>query len=903
MEQDPFIRNNNQDYNELLKGRNKRRKRKQFVFENEIDQNYLKKKFHRREKKQEIISEKPSTVDFEKVIRITSDNEEEDKKDINYFISNGLFKEKMNDLKYCKVPTMSKEDKILKLKYLNTKIGSENYNELTIDNFKKTLQSSNLQQLQDEDDIMSHVTLSSSNCQKKLLIHKKEDDEYLFMCQQGEVPYFTMTRDLRGDGTGKEMSAFKKISNEKLLNLEMNELKSSKIKLNEKDKKQNEILLFKCGKFREIFTRIAHNTTLQKLANERYEHRVEQLYNEALTTDKEGGISKSLLNQEHTENKYVHPLNIVHIVLDGISRINFMKEMEQTVNALESIEIESKKENLEYFKVVNRRKENTHRVFQFFRFNTIGHSARENFIATEVGSKIGKDFYKTYFNQHDYYLKKEEEDKKKKKNEENRQYELLTKIFKLGKDHAHENKERNWIDQSIWNIAKKLGYVTSFSTTECPYIQTLNSRNGLKRNYFDNSNYLFNTWHRADHNLISLACDKEIVTNYHHHYNNERKCIGGKDLHDLIFEYNKDFMYKYGSTARYSMIHFEESKHIRRKSLIKSLDNSLSNFIKEIIKEHPHTLIILNSVNGISNGPFYTTQIGQLEHSLPLLMLIVPEHLRTRYNDQLFTTLSYNQQLLVTPFDLYTTLIHFMLFPQLELPNRYKKISEIHLESNNKNDNKRGEDEMMMNNIEENELVSKSLLEPIPLDRTCESAGIDGKWCICSKREDLTQQLIQNDDDEDDSSNDDSYDGNSKLKNSRLTNEKELIQSLVKTIVQQTITYLNQVTQKHRSVCQSIDSRTKLLRVTKFTKQFPSIAFDGREIPYILSVQFLTSTNDVFEVDYSLFGDNKTLGERVGLRRVSFIEQHDETVQQLENVMCDKSRGLEHPDYCICRMK
>jgi len=283
----------------------------------------------------------------------------------------------------------------------------------------------------------------------------------------------------------------------------------------------------------------------------------------------------------------------------------------------------------------------------------------------------------------------------------------------------------------------------------------------------------------------------------------------------------------------------------------------------EIIKEHPHTAIILSSGNGVSNGPFYVTDIGQREHQLPLLTMIMPEHLQLRYPEA-FANMNANQQQLVTPFDLYTTMIHLMLFPQVELPSRYNLIHHV----------KAAEQEAAP--TEENpeddfEAVAKSLLHPIhEQPRSCFQAGIDEKWCVCARDDvlDLNDQRIS---------------------------------ALATTIVKAGVAYVNKVVQKHKTICHTIDSK-KILKFKRITAQTPKQLENGKEAPYIASVLFQTKTGDVFEVDYSLL-ENETLDRLMDVRRVSLIEHHDEAVKNRENVVCDKLKGFEgNPDLCVCRM-
>ena len=61
------------------------------------------------------------------------------------------------------------------------------------------------------------------------------------------------------------------------------------------------------------------------------------------------------------------------------------------------------------------------------------------------------------------------------------------------------------------------------------------------------------------------------------------------------------------------------------------------------------------------------------ERSLPLLIFVIPNH-EDLYKDKLYEKISSNQQIFVTPFDIYNTLIHIAFENKKEEIKKYFSI-------------------------------------------------------------------------------------------------------------------------------------------------------------------------------------------------------------------------------------
>jgi arylsulfatase A-like enzyme len=143
-------------------------------------------------------------------------------------------------------------------------------------------------------------------------------------------------------------------------------------------------------------------------------------------------------------------------------------------------------------------------------------------------------------------------------------------------------------------------------------------------------------------------------------------------------------------------------------------------------KRSNETIIMLLSDHGSHMGPFYEfSRAGRQEHRLPLLMILVPNSLLLRY-PRIKHALLHNRNALVTPYDIYHTLRHLLVYPH--------DVGYTPFSSDNDDS---GHDIIANITITSpanlNKLpFMKSLLRPIPLDRTCAQAHIPASLCACS---------------------------------------------------------------------------------------------------------------------------------------------------------------------------
>ena len=179
-----------------------------------------------------------------------------------------------------------------------------------------------------------------------------------------------------------------------------------------------------------------------------------------------------------------------------------------------------------------------------------------------------------------------------------------------------------------------------------------------KENIFNNKNYSLYNHGIWDHEGLSLGC---IVTFYDRFLISRlssvvRKCLFGKDLNQHSLDYLEKFWTTY--LKQNKMFLFETvDGHEPTGQLIGYFDEVLFNFLNKFYSKgyFKDTAIILFSDHGQHlSGPFYLldSQDFYSERSLPLLFLIIPNNERL-YKNNLYENIKLNQQIFITPFDIY----------------------------------------------------------------------------------------------------------------------------------------------------------------------------------------------------------------------------------------------------------
>ena len=171
-----------------------------------------------------------------------------------------------------------------------------------------------------------------------------------------------------------------------------------------------------------------------------------------------------------------------------------------------------------------------------------------------------------------------------------------------------------------------------------------------------------------DHDIYAPFCHPE----YHPHprtYGNfqgpfsiRRRCIGGRYVHDYMFDYLRQFNGNYADLGRVAVALFMEG-HEGTMEVVRTLDDDLAHFIEHDV-DLENTLVLLTADHGNHMGPYPVfTQMGKLELALPALFVLAPQRL-LRCHPSIRAALERNQQRLTTPLDVYFALRSLEALPE-----------------------------------------------------------------------------------------------------------------------------------------------------------------------------------------------------------------------------------------------
>lgn len=220
-------------------------------------------------------------------------------------------------------------------------------------------------------------------------------------------------------------------------------------------------------------------------------------------------------------------------------------------------------------------------------------------------------------------------------------------------------------------------------------------------------------WESYDHENIALMCDpnfyspKDPYTPYMGPYSIRKRCLYGKNTFEYVLEYGELFWKTYINERKFLRVAFQDA-HEGTGEVVRYLDEQLEQFLTNFEKNGwlNDTAIIFVSDHGNNMIGFYSIFNCEdffIEKTLASLFLLTPN------NDKMklyYDNLMHNSQVMVTPYDIYNTMLNF-----------------LNIDSKNKFYSIRG----------------NSLLEEINgKERDCKKYSIDLEeiWCRC-KRTDI----------------------------------------------------------------------------------------------------------------------------------------------------------------------
>ena len=208
---------------------------------------------------------------------------------------------------------------------------------------------------------------------------------------------------------------------------------------------------------------------------------------------------------------------------------------------------------------------------------------------------------------------------------------------------------------SIVRDMKQLGYITCNVQDVCH-----KELMGIEK--MDNYTYI-----EFDHEYSAPNCDPNV---YHYGFGlfgGEngilRKCLYGKESYEYSLEYAKKFWVSYEHNQKFLRI-VNTYGHDYSGEKAKYSDDSLSKFLEDLFNSNmlENTTVFLAGDHGFALMGIYELikpNDWKIEKSLPIFVLIAQDKKNISYEEQ-YSEILKNQQILITPFDIYYTIRHII---------------------------------------------------------------------------------------------------------------------------------------------------------------------------------------------------------------------------------------------------
>ena len=181
----------------------------------------------------------------------------------------------------------------------------------------------------------------------------------------------------------------------------------------------------------------------------------------------------------------------------------------------------------------------------------------------------------------------------------------------------------------------------------------------------------FDKW---DHENVAMFCDpsymdrKSLYSIYKGVYSLLRRCFYGKEVHDYIFEYGTKFWEAYPDNKKFLRLAFNDG-HESTFEVLQYLDEPMYNFLNTFYEKGylKNTALIIISDHGNHMPGIYNLLFSEqyeTERVLGNFVLIINSNSLFNDNKEKFKifnqNLMENQQSIITPYDVYNTLIHIL---------------------------------------------------------------------------------------------------------------------------------------------------------------------------------------------------------------------------------------------------
>ncbi|KAH8238071.1 hypothetical protein KR026_003249 [Drosophila bipectinata] len=195
-------------------------------------------------------------------------------------------------------------------------------------------------------------------------------------------------------------------------------------------------------------------------------------------------------------------------------------------------------------------------------------------------------------------------------------------------------------------------------------------------------------------------------------------CLGSRRTPDVLLEYIRKMVPLMNRNLFFSMFWTVAMTHdfFNFPTLLdEALLDQLTQFQDSGLLNR--TVVMLLSDHGLRWGSFRRTYQGMMEERQPLMMVLYPPWMKKLYPEAM-ANLKLNARRLSTPFDVHATMLDLLDLRNLEADQLQRRAMEME-----------DPDSQLPRGI--------SLFLPLPIERTCEQAGIAAHWCTCHHRQEL----------------------------------------------------------------------------------------------------------------------------------------------------------------------
>ena len=251
---------------------------------------------------------------------------------------------------------------------------------------------------------------------------------------------------------------------------------------------------------------------------------------------------------------------------------------------------------------------------------------------------------------------------------------------------------------------KKLGYRTIFQTDKCWYKDNMQSNletNGAAVEFREQWTHFHSTKtkHIDDTGMTYLAC--EALSQNDDGNPPKTSCLNGRYFFSYLFDYIDKMQYVKKVSKNKAPLFSYTHLTLTRDRLgvgIKQIDKQLSTFLNNMAHEENAVTVVASDQGPTTTKYSLDSVEGRYEIYDPILFMIIPKSVAVKFGKQKMEALAKNQHRLVSPSNLYDTLVS-------------------------------------VGNLQVNNLTKrhdKGLLTEIPENRTCAEIGVEmGALCKC----------------------------------------------------------------------------------------------------------------------------------------------------------------------------